>query len=120
MKLILENWKKYLKEGSNTLNYMRGDCALLATAIGDASGLPIYGVVDGDGNIHHVFVYDPGTDEAIDCRGRQPVGDVTNNIKGHDLTLRKVSPEELQKAFGLDGYDEEEWEQAEEEALAWV
>tara|TARA_R100000995_G_scaffold70863_1_gene39472 strand:- start:804 stop:1160 length:357 start_codon:yes stop_codon:yes gene_type:complete len=118
VKKLLTEWRKYLKE--NSLNYMRGDCALLATAVGDLSGLPTYGVVDADDNIQHVFVYDESTDEGIDCRGRMPVGEIKNNIQGEGLSVREVGIEELQQVFGLNSYSNEEWEEAEEEAASLV
>jgi len=118
MKLLLENWRGYLKEGesrpSEYIDFKRGDCPLLANTIADLLNLPTYGVFDKEDNIHHVFVYDSSTDEAIDCRGRMPAKDIIQNIRGDNLTYRKVTQQEIEDTFGT--YSDEEYEYAEEEA----
>jgi len=120
MKLLLENWREYMNEEeephpSEYINFMRGDCSLLAQAISDISHFPMYGIVDERGDMHHVFVYDTQTKEAIDCRGRMPLKNLLdNNISGERNTYRKTSPEEVKKIFGT--YSDEEYEYAEEKA----
>lgn len=99
---------------SEYINFMRRDCSLLAQAINAISDFPMYGIVDERGDIHHVFVYDPQTKEAIDCRGRMPVERVFDKIRGGGNVHRKVSIEELEDIFGT--YSDEEWEHAEEKA----
>jgi len=122
MKLLFENWRKYLKEGeshpSEYIDFKRGDCSLLANTVADLLNLPTYGVFDKDGNIHHVFAYDPNTDEAIDCRGRIPAEDVIQNIRGDNLTYQKVTQQEIEDTFGT--YSDEEYEYAEEEAYSII
>ena len=120
MKLLLENWREYMNEEeephpSEYINFMRGDCSLLAQAISDISHFPMYGIVDERGDMHHVFVYDTQTKEAIDCRGRMPLKNLLdNNISGERNTYRKTSPEEVKKIFGT--YSAAEYEYAEEKA----
>jgi len=120
MKLLLENWREYMNEEeephpSEYINFMRGDCSLLAQAISDISHFPMYGIVDERGDMHHVFVYDTQTKEAIDCRGRMPLKNLLdNNISGERNTYRKTSPEEVKKIFGT--YSDEEYKYAEEKA----
>ena len=120
MKLLLENWREYMNEEeephpSEYINFMRGDCSLLAQAISDISHFPMYGIVDERGDMHHVFVYDTQTKEAIDCRGRMPLENLLdNNISGERNTYRKTSPEEVKKIFGT--YSDEEYKYAEEKA----
>lgn len=119
MKPIFENWNKFLEEGENYhpseyINFKRGDCSLLAVALSDLLQLPIYGVFDNRGMMHHVFVYKSQTDQAIDCRGWMPAKDIIQNIKGDNLNYRKTSAKEVEKIFG--GYSEEEYEYAEEVA----
>jgi len=100
---------------SEYINFMRGDCSLLAQAISDISHFPMYGIVDERGDMHHVFVYDTQTKEAIDCRGRMPLKNLLdNNISGERNTYRKTSPEEVKKIFGT--YSDEEYKYAEEKA----
>ena len=99
---------------SEYVNFMSGDCSLLAQAINAISGFPMYGIVDERGDIHHVFVYDPQTKEAIDCRGRMPAEAMLNKMRGDGNGHRKVSIGELEDIFGK--YSDEEWEYAEEKA----
>ena len=127
MKQLLENWRQYLNEGidielggeeetqpSEYIDFKRGDCSLLANVVADMLELPTYGIFDKSGDIQHVFVYDPDTDEAIDCRGRMPVRDITQNIRGDGLTYREITQQEIEDTFGT--YSDEEYEYAEEEA----
>gem|GEM_PF-6873421 len=92
---------------SEYINFMRGDCSLLAQAISDISHFPMYGIVDERGDMHHVFVYDTQTKEAIDCRGRMPLENLLDNISGERNTYRETSPEEVKKIFGT--YSDEEY-----------
>ena len=120
MKQLLTEWRKFLlKEDddahpSDYINFMRGDCSLLAGAVSGLAELPIYGIFDDQDNLHHVFAYDKETDEAVDCRGRMPVADVMKNIRGENKTYREVSDEEIEDTFGT--YSDEEWEYADEVA----
>ena len=120
MKLLLENWQKYLlKEDeeshpSDYISFMSGDCSLLAGAVSELADLPMYGIFDEEGSMHHVFAYDKEADEAVDCRGRIPVADVMKNIRGENKTYREVSSEEIEETFGT--YSDEEWDYAEEAA----
>ena len=120
MKLLLENWRGYIKEShpSEYIDFKRGDCHLLATTIADLTDLPTYGVFDEEGNMHHVFVYDSDTDEAVDCRGRIPVRDVIKGIRGENLTYREVTQQQIEDAFGT--YSDEEYEYAEEKAQSII
>ena len=120
MKLLLENWRKYIKESrpSEYIDFKRGDCSLLANTIADLLNLPTYGVFDEENNIHHIFVYDSDTDEAIDCRGRMPVKNITQNIRGDNLTYREVTDQQIEDTFGT--YSDEEYEYAEEQALSII
>ena len=124
MKLLLENWKRFLlkEDGdahpSEYLSFMSGDCSLLAGAISELTSLPLYGIFDEGDNMHHVFAYDKETDEAVDCRGRIPVADVMKNIRGENKTYREVSHEEIENTFGT--YSEEEWDYAEDEAASLI
>ena len=43
-----------------------------------------------------------------------PVRDITQNIRGDDLTYRKITQQEIKDTFGT--YSDEEYEYAEEEA----
>ena len=118
MKLLLENWRKYIKEDeahpSEYISFKSGDCSLLAIAVADSLNLPTYGVFDEEDRMHHVFAYDPDADEAIDCRGRMPVKNITQNIRGNNLTYREVTRQQLEDTFGT--YSDEEYEYAEETA----
>ena len=119
MKLLLENWRQFVSEEENThpseyIDFKRGDCSLLANVVADMLKLPTYGIFDKGGTMHHVFVYDSSRDQAIDCRGRIPIKDVFQNIRGDDLTYRKITQQEIEDTFGT--YSDEEYEYAEEEA----
>ena len=124
MKLLFERWNSFLSESeeevhpSDYIDFKRGDCSLLANVISDELGLPIYGVFDEEGIMHHVFVYDPDVDEAIDCRGRMPVEDVFQEVRGRNLIYREVTEQEIEDTFGT--YGDEEYEYAKEEAYSII
>ena len=123
MKLLLENWRKFVSEEENThpseyIDFKRGDCSLLANVVADMLELPTYGIFDKGGTMHHVFVYDSSRDQAIDCRGRMPAEDVVQNISGDNLTYQKVTQQEIEDTFGT--YSDEEYEYAEEEAYSII
>ena len=118
MKLLLENWRQYMKEDeshpSEYIDFKRGDCSLLAITVADSLNLPTYGAFDEEDIMHHVFAYDPDTDEAIDCRGRMSVKNITQNIRGNNLTYREITRQQIEDTFGT--YSDEEYEYAEEAA----
>ena len=54
-----------------------GRCAEFAFALSRLSGKPLYGMFDGAGAMHHVFVADKGGILAYDIRGEMPMCDVS-------------------------------------------
>lgn len=56
--------------------YLRGGCFALAREAARISGLPLMGLRDAEGAVHHAFVADPGTGIAWDIRGALPIGSV--------------------------------------------
>lgn len=49
--------------------YMRGKCWSLAIELARHTGLPLWGLVDARGDIHHAFVADSDKRVAFDIRG---------------------------------------------------
>lgn len=49
--------------------YLKGQCGVIALVIADKTRLPLFGMQDLNGDIHHVFVGNPEQDYAIDIRG---------------------------------------------------
>lgn len=95
------------------LDFMRGDCALFAQALADRTDLPLWGVFDAVGDLHHVFVYDTDTDTATDYRGQRPLDTVPEGMEGvPPFTFRPVSIETVEDTYGT--YDDAEWDYAEE------
>jgi hypothetical protein len=54
--------------------YMKGGCYQFALYLHEALGLPLYGLVDDIGALHHAFVVQGDT--AIDARGEVPLDQV--------------------------------------------
>lgn len=77
--------------------YMRGSCHLLAYAVAKATGLPLRGMFDADGDMHHVFVYDPERDLAIDIRGVMPLRFVPEgSVAARGCSFRDVTRKEIE------------------------
>jgi len=79
---FLDKWytlsiKKLPSPATNRKNPIKGhqavDCGLLALALHELTGLPLYGVRDSFGNLQHSFVYDDETENMIDIMGIQPM-----------------------------------------------
>jgi len=108
-----------MADPADYLNFQRGDCALLAQAIAEHLGLPVYGVIDAHGDMNHVFAYDPETDTAYDSRGALALSEVPVGMQGTPpFTYREASVEEIEDLFGT--YDEDECAYAEEIACEYA
>lgn len=80
---------------------MTGGCFALALALHKRSRLPIYGLYDNGGNIHHAFVKDG--DYGIDARGRVPIRDI-RFYRGRPSAgqhIRPVTQRELERLSRL-------------------
>ena len=77
--------------------YLRGGCFALAHEAARISGLPLMGLRDTDGAVHHAFVADPGTGTSWDIRGALPIARVGD---GSAVTTPRIT--ELDEADLLD------------------
>ena len=68
--------------------YMKGGCYQFALFMHDVTGLPLYGLVDDSGALHHAFVVNGDT--AIDARGEVSLGAVAN-YKGRRSAGEKIT-----------------------------
>lgn len=67
--------------------YMRGGCYQFALYLHEVTGLPLYGLVDDAGALHHAFVVRDHT--AIDARGEVPL-DKVHVYKGRSSAGTKM------------------------------
>lgn len=112
--------------------YTSEGCAYFALALSKLTGLPIRMLVDeeevyddetGTPSIHHVYVFDPRTEEAIDIVGKRPEKDLQKEWKDkhyNPLTTHRTNEWELRNDYMGDdekplyGYSDEEIEEAEQ------
>ena len=95
-------------EPSEYLDFMHGDCYLLAEALHNLTGLPLIGLWDGD-DLHHVGVYDEDADVYIDARGELSEDEFVEGARASDISA--CSLEDMQ---AIGSYDENEYDYAEE------
>lgn len=95
------------------MNFRRGDCSILAVAIHDVTRLPLWGLFDEEGSLHHVFVSDG--DVVIDYDGKRP-------LKGAFARYHGDQPRPLTRSDirALPTYSDSEWDEAVEEAAVWA
>lgn len=58
----------------------------MAVVLHDLTGLPVYGLEDSHGELHHVFVYDEDTEVATDSRGTETLEKMSARTQGTKLT----------------------------------
>lgn len=80
--------------------YLRGGCYALAHEAARISGLPLMGLRDAGGAVHHAFVADPGSGEAWDIRGRMPVASVGDGSAVADPRITPLDASELLDLLG--------------------
>jgi len=68
--------------------YMKGGCYQFALYLHEALGLPLYGLVDDIGALHHAFVVQGDT--AIDARGEIPLDQVAVYKGRHGAGTRVI------------------------------
>lgn len=73
------------QDPADYLRFMSGDCWLLAVALREITGFPVYGLRDDAGDFHHAFVLDRRGGVAIDFRGRLPASEVTSGCRGQTI-----------------------------------
>jgi hypothetical protein len=80
--------------------YLRGGCYALAHEAARISGLPLMGLRDASGAVHHAFVADPDTGSAWDVRGRMPVASVGDGSAVIDPRITPLEASELLDLLG--------------------
>lgn len=80
--------------------YLRGGCFALAREAARISGLPLMGLRDAAGAVHHAFVADPDTGEAWDIRGRLPISRISEGSAAGSPQIAPLSSEELLSLLG--------------------
>jgi excisionase family DNA binding protein len=100
------------------------DCWIFARALHEVTGLPIYGTTDRAGVVHHAFVLNEQTGEAVDARGFKPLALMQAQARGDGA--RPLTPDDLAAQVGgfydhperlcppelARGYSDDEWEYA--------
>ena len=126
MKLLLENWRKFLTE-SNCSLYRTGMCDAYAIAQHQMTGLPIF-LIQGkwwDDEYEewatepcHLVVKDEESGKYIDVGGEKTEEELKqdchfmNADKIEEIEFVKVSPEEAREIFTTEGVSDEEIEDA--------
>lgn len=80
--------------------YLRGGCYALAHEAARISGLPLMGLRDASGALHHAFVADPEAGTAWDVRGRMPIISVG---EGSAVTAPRITPLDASELLDLLG-----------------
>lgn len=80
--------------------YLRGGCFTLAYEAARISGLPLMGLRDETGAVHHAFVADPETGEAWDIRGRCPVSRISAGCAMKTSEITPLPSEEVLSLLG--------------------
>lgn len=113
----------------DTLNFMSGDCWLMAAALHEVTGLPIFGAIDRRGNAQHAFVMDESSETVIDGMGTRSLEDMLSGCAGKSGVM-PLSHRDLARLAGGGApliptrpgqpcvYGPEEWEYALSEAEA--
>jgi len=98
------------EQGALDLNFERGDCAILALRLSEITGLPLVGLFDNRGDLHHVAV-EVSRDEVLDIAGVNTKTDrAAESQAGRLGKWRRVTATGIARA-GLptwDNYSEEE------------
>lgn len=90
-----------VSENKEETLFMKGGCFALAKHLHEKTGLPLYGLVDDSGYIHHAFV--KKDDFGIDIRGKVPL-DRIHIFKGRESAGKEIKPismNELEKNIKL-------------------
>jgi len=124
MKLLLENWRKYIIKESSCGMYRTGMCDAFALAKHELTGLPIY-LVQGKWREDddywatepcHMVVSDG--DSFIDVGGRKTEEDLKQNcyFSGpvEEVEIIEITPEEAREIFTVEGVHDEDIERAKE------
>lgn len=80
--------------------YLRGNCHILAKALSRETKLPLWGMFDPAGNLHHVFVLDEAHGRAIDVRGAMPLPEVSQGSSASEgAEMRAVTWDEVLASY---------------------
>lgn len=82
--------------------YLGGGCHTLSLALHTATKLPLWGMFEaGTDILHHTFVLNPATNEALDIRGWMPLENVAegSEIEGK-AEFRPVSKDDITSVVG--------------------
>ncbi|NBT36302.1 MAG: hypothetical protein EBT03_12350, partial [Betaproteobacteria bacterium] len=104
-------------EPSVDLDFRGGDCAILALRMNELSGLPLVGLFDERGDLHHVAIrLRPGW--ILDVDGPASMKARAEQFHGiGKKRWRTTDPEEIQRQLpGWSGYGDEELDVVDEEA----
>jgi len=80
--------------------YLRGGCWVLAIELAKHTGLQLWGIRDGQGNLHHAFVADGSRGIAIDIRGSMPLENVVEGCAAMDPKLEPIGKDEILSICG--------------------
>lgn len=101
------------------LDFRGGDCAILALRMNELSGLPLVGLFDERGDLHHVAIR-LRAGWVLDVDGPASMKARADQFRGiGEKRWRTTDPEEVQRQLpGWSGYGDEELDVVDEEASA--
>lgn len=85
--------------------YLRGGCFVLAGEMHRRTGLPLLGLRDGAGRLHHAVVADPEPGFGWDIRGRVPLDRAGDGCSVKDLRIEPIGLSDLEAAGNLEPLD---------------
>lgn len=80
--------------------YLSGGCWTLAPLLAKMLKLPMFGLQDERGDIHHVFVVDKATATAFDIRGSMPLSEIGRGSVAPDGIIVPVTQDDILKVIG--------------------
>ena len=75
--------------------YLRGGCWILAIELSKKTKLPLWGIRDERGDLHHAFVADEENQTAIDIRGSMPLHNVALGCGAQNPRIEPIHKEEI-------------------------
>jgi hypothetical protein len=98
--------------------YLRGGCFALAQEMHRLSGLPLFGLRDDEGGLHHAFAADPETGIGWDIRGSMPLDRIPEGSTVPKGVVRPITLEDLEAQVG--SFDVEDLQAAAHAIRSWL